>query len=549
MVKEEGRNFRGGNLPLEDPLVVINGNYEVLSVNDAAIKLFGPPENKPCYKYLYGFDKPCGEEPGFSCPLCKEDVKFAVRYAVTKEGLKKFFVRFYTLKGNGSLRVAELLLPYGEVVDLFQKYPLDEGTTRDGVYLSKQEFEDLLVELLEKRKKTFYLITVNIKKLKFINEIYGIPAGDAVIKAVEAVFSRLSADYDFKFTQLAGGFFVVFVDKSLEEILQFERLLLKEFRHLKVRYLEHEIYPKITVTTVEVDPALIRDIKTLYKLIFYAEKVREEEELFHLLGKDQKRILEFLQRKEQLTAKLQRFLVENRITYHLQPIVNLKTDEVSHFEVLMRFRENGTVVSAGKFIDLIYELGLMVDFDLKMLDLLEGDLEKLALLRKPVFINVSAEDLKLLNYRNRLNEFLTRAHEKGVVVYLELTEQTVFDEWGFLEFLAKKHALEFAIDDFGTGYSSLKVVTDLAAKKITKLLKLDISLVSNYLENPYTKALIDTIIEFAGRFDIDIVGEGIETEELYRALKEAGLTYGQGYYFSKPLPLEEAIKKYAPSTG
>ncbi len=77
---------------------------------------------------------------------------------------------------------------------------------------------------------------------------------------------------------------------------------------------------------------------------------------------------------------------------------------------------------------------------------------------------------------------------------------------------------------------------------LTLSVKIDCSLVKNYLTNRYIKAITDGVISFAKNADLKTIGECIETREQMEALKEAGLNYGQGWFFYKPMPLEEAIK-------
>jgi len=256
-------------------------------------------------------------------------------------------------------------------------------------------------------------------------------------------------------------------------------------------------------------------------------------------------VIKFLQKKEDATQKIQEFLSNDLITFHLQPIVDLKTKEVSHFEVLMRFIEDGKEVSAGKYIDLIYELGLIVEFDLKLLQRLKEKLNELQKLKRPLYINVSSEDLKLAVYRNHLKDLLTSFKRANITVQLELTEQAIFQEWDFIEILAKEEGLKLVIDDFGTGYSSLKLVSDLVSKNISDTLKVDMSLTKDYFKNPYTEALVNSILAFTSLSGIKTVIEGIETEEQYQIFKGLGATYGQGWYFYKPMPLDEALKLFA----
>ncbi len=532
-------SFEGLDLIL-DPVVVIGGDYRVLYANKVARELFGEDLKKSCYSYIYGFNEPCWKYAGYHCPIKdrEEGIKkeLFVQYVRVKDNFVKKIVREYCLDGT----FVELYLPYEEFVEAIKEYP-SYPRKKDDVYLSKGEFETLLNKLLAE-KKHFYLITVNIKKLKYINEIYGIPAGDLVIKAVEQVLSKLSSKYKFKFAQVAGGYFIIFLDQNLEQIEKFERELLDEFKKVNVLYMGKDIYPRISITTIEVFPQMVKNLKLLYKLIFYAERVRDTREIFHLLESGQREIIEFLQRKEELTQKLQKFIKEDSVLFYLQPVVDMETLEISHFEILMRFKEDGKIVSAGKYIDIIYELGLIVDFDLKLLEKLEERIEDLKKLRRPIFLNVSAEDLKVMNYRRKLKALIERFQREACPVYLELTEQVVFQEWDFIETLAEEYGLRIAVDDFGSGYSSLKLVADLVSKKISDTVKIDMSLTRDYLKNPYTRAMVDSLALFSEKANVHLIAEGIENEELYEALKAAGIKYGQGWHFYKPMPLEEALK-------
>jgi len=537
--------FEGLDLLL-DPIVVVDKNYRVLFTNKKAKEIFGEPnDNQPCYRYIFGFQEPCWNYSGYVCPIKEAKSKEGkwvvsfVNYLPLKGKYVKHLIREYIHKEL----FLECFLPLDEIVGIVKSRFPSQGKT-DNLYLSKEEFEALLNRLLEAGKR-FYLIAVNIKRLKYINEIYGIAAGDLTIRAVEQAISKLTAKYAFKFTQIVGGYFLIFLDQPLDVIEKFELELLKEFKKLQVFYFGHNIKPRITITTVEIAPKNINTLKLIYKMVFYAEKVRNEKDIFHLLEPSQREVIEFLQKKEDATQKIQAFLSNDLITFHLQPIVDLKTKEVSHFEVLMRFIEDGKEVSAGKYIDLIYELGLIVDFDLKLLQRLKEKLHELQKLKRPLYINVSSEDLKLAVYRNHLKELLTSFKRANITVQLELTEQAIFQEWDFIEILAKEEGLKLVIDDFGTGYSSLKLVSDLVSQNISDTLKIDMSLTKDYFKNPYTEALVNSILAFTSLSGIKTVVEGIEREEQYQIFKGLGATYGQGWYFYKPMPLEEALKFFA----
>jgi len=525
---------------LLDPVVVIDKDYRIVFANKGAKELFGnPQENQKCYSYIFGFEKPCWNYAGYTCPIkhCSKHKK-ACTLAValnTKESLQKKLVRQY--KTNGLF--VELYMPLDELKKVTEQ--TKKFSFKDNVYLTKEEFERLLIHLLKQGKK-FLLTAINIKKLRYINEIYGIPAGDLVIKAVEQVLGRLATKYKFKFSQVAGGYFVLIPYMDFETVEKFEKAILKQFLKVEITYLSSRIRPRIRITTVEINPQRIKRLSEIYKLLLFAEKKAGGLAVAHIFEDKQEEFLELLRRKEEAIRHLYKFLEERKITFYLQPIVSLKDGTISHYEVLMRFLENGKVVSAGTYIDLIYELGLIAEFDTLLLELLGERIGELSLLGKPIFINISDEDLRLFSYRRKLKKLLSEFADRGIPISLEITEQTLFKEWEFIEALARDYNLKFVIDDFGSGYSSLKMVADIVAKGLGNYLKLDCSLVKNYLTNPYIKAMVDGIVSFTRNTHLKTVAECVENEEIKEALRKAGIDYGQGWYFYKPMPLEEALK-------
>jgi EAL domain-containing protein (putative c-di-GMP-specific phosphodiesterase class I) len=195
---------------------------------------------------------------------------------------------------------------------------------------------------------------------------------------------------------------------------------------------------------------------------------------------------------------------------------------------------------------LIYELNLITDFNLKVLDKLVEYLPILKKAGKKVFVNVSSIDLKKLNFRQKLIETIITFQNEGLDLGIELTEQAVFEDYEFLEFLNQGLGIKFAIDDFGTGYSSLKMVIDLFSKGLISAIKLDCTLVKSYFESEGARALITSIVEFTKMFNLETIAECVETKEHVDTLRKLGVTHGQGWYFYKALPvweLPEVAKK------
>ena len=155
-----------------------------------------------------------------------------------------------------------------------------------------------------------------------------------------------------------------------------------------------------------------------------------------------------------------------------------------------------------------------------------------------VSINLSFEDIeneKIKRYLSQLNESILR------YITFEILESESVKSYdkvnGFISFVKEKGA-KIAIDDFGSGYSNFIQILKLHSDYI----KIDGSLVERVKEDKY-KDIIKFIVEFSQKFNIKTVAEFVENEEIFEILKNLGVEDFQGYYFCKPQPLENIIKK------
>jgi EAL domain-containing protein (putative c-di-GMP-specific phosphodiesterase class I) len=121
---------------------------------------------------------------------------------------------------------------------------------------------------------------------------------------------------------------------------------------------------------------------------------------------------------------------------------------------------------------------------------------------------------------------------------LEITESILIEDSNVIAKLIgriRSLGVEIAIDDFGTGYSSMSYLHQFAFD----CLKIDQSFVSRFLDNHKSEAIVSAIIRLAGGFDVPLVAEGVETAEQAQRLLELGCQRAQGYYFGRPIPLED----------
>ena len=149
-----------------------------------------------------------------------------------------------------------------------------------------------------------------------------------------------------------------------------------------------------------------------------------------------------------------------------------------------------------------------------------------------VSINVSPETV----LSGRVGPMLDAARRPGII--LEVTEHARVDDYAALrDALAElRPYARIAIDDVGAGYSSLRHIIALEPD----ILKLDMSLTRDVDRDPARRALAGAMVNFASRIGASIVAEGIERKEESDVLRDLGITYGQGYLFSRPMPLVAA---------
>jgi len=242
----------------------------------------------------------------------------------------------------------------------------------------------------------------------------------------------------------------------------------------------------------------------------------------------------------QMETDLRRAVERQEFLIHYQPIVTLENGRLRGFEALVRWQhpEHG-LVSPAKFIPIAEETGLIVNIGQWVLEeacrqMREWQQQYAAGLELQMSVNLSSKQFIQPNLIGKIGETLKRTGLDPRNLKLEITESVVMENVDIATNMLRQIralGIELSIDDFGTGYSSLSYLHRFPLNT----LKIDRSFVIHMTGNSENTEIVRTIVMLAKTLGMDVIAEGVETQEQLAQLWALDCKYGQGYFFSKPV--------------
>ena len=415
----------------------------------------------------------------------------------------------------------------------------DELTGLPNRALFHERLAQVLLEAQRERRSTAVAVA-NIRRFRQVNEIFGREAGDALLREL-AQRVRASCPERENVARTAGDAFAFILPATGEPAEIAARVEACLQAALRQPFAIGGSEVRIAVTTgVAVCPPDGPDAETLFRNAEAAKKkarVSGDRMLFY-----QPEMNASVAETLLLESRLHRAIENEEFELHYQPKVAAATGRVTGLEALIRWRdaERG-LVQPAKFIPLLEETGMILGVGAWAIRkaLTESRNWRLAHdgpLR--IAVNVSPLQLKQPDFVDTVRRAIEGLGAAAAQLDLEITESMVMDDVeGNVRKLRELRdmGIKIAVDDFGTGYSSLAYLTRLPVGA----LKIDRSFVATMMSDAQHMTLVSTIISLGRALDLEVIAEGVETEDQATLLRLLKCDQLQGYLYSKPLPAAE----------
>ena len=252
-----------------------------------------------------------------------------------------------------------------------------------------------------------------------------------------------------------------------------------------------------------------------------------------------------LKKQQYVVDHIDEAIEKEYIQVYYQPVIRVNSGEVCGYEALVRWKDPRLgMLSPGDFIETLEQFHLIHLVDKYVIRRVCKDYVMLKEAGKPVVpvsINISRLDFELCDIFGKVEETRAEYDVPRNMIDLEITESALNDNVGFIKSECdkmRKLGYHIWLDDFGSGYSSLNTIVEYPFD----VMKLDLVFLRSLDKNPKTKKLMGYIISGARGMGLSPLCEGVETETHFEILKELGCERAQGYFFGKPMPLEEALE-------
>lgn len=396
-----------------------------------------------------------------------------------------------------------------------------------------RQLEERLPSILPEE---YCLIYLDVYKFKLINEMFGYEKGNELLCTIADELHQLTKQYNGLCGRISGDKFILFIPHKEGVIHLFDarKEYVKKILPIEI-YLYYGVYViKDTMIPVNrmIDCAQLaqKAVKGNYDnyVSYYNEQIKQQ-----------------IVKEQEIISSMTQALENGEFIIYLQPQYNYKERRISGAEALVRWKhpEKG-LIPPGDFIPVFETNGFIIKLD-------ENVWEQVCkLLRKwldegktplPISVNVSRADLLKGCVAEKMTGLIEKYGLTPDMIRVEVTESAYMDNPQQLIMEIDKlrdSGLLVEMDDFGSGYSSLNMLKDVPIQ----VLKTDLKFLAGSGIETRKEHILDSIISMAHQMGMFVIAEGVETKEQADYLLKLNCEHMQGFYFSRPVPVDEFEK-------
>lgn len=405
-------------------------------------------------------------------------------------------------------------------------------------------FRKKAADIINQNRETPFLIyRFDILNFRYINEAYGHSKADAVLKACVQEFKRIYSDNELC-VRINSDHFLALVINSAERKNNYQAYTKAIGECARVNEVRYPIRLRMGIYQVRKDDydidIMIDHANAARKSMTGNEKVLE--------ATYSEKIVSNMKKVDAIESQMQSAIINDEFKIYLQPKWDIVNDCLVGAEALVRWiKKDGSMIYPSDFIPLFETNGFIEKLDFHMLEMLCKRLRDLEQDEKYKLVPISINQSRILinnpDYVKNVEKVISRYNTNVKNLEIEITETVFFDEKNkMIEVVnqLKELGLNLAMDDFGSGYSSLNILRDIPFD----ILKIDREFVSESVASKSSIIIMQKIIEMANGLEIKVICEGVETKEQIDTLRDLGCTMVQGYYYDKPIPMDDFLEKY-----
>lgn len=414
---------------------------------------------------------------------------------------------------------------------------LEYYATRDPLttFYNQRVFRDILeneIVRADRHNYSFGLFVIDCDNFKVINDRYGHSFGDQYLQAFANTLELAKRPEDVV-ARFGGDEFAVIIPECNEkEAHEVAKSIRSAIEILKIQTEQKAQVQATASIGAAMYPNHAKTAKELFNIadaMMYRSKKNGKNAITF---PEQNDILKVFKETEEKTILVLDAIKHNKIIPHFQPIINIENSQINIHELLMRIEIENNLISAGEFIEIAENIGVINSMDYIVIELAFKEIKKTNY-DGILFVNLSPKSLIVGEFIDKINNLANKYKIDKSKIVFEITERETVKNFVLLEKFVQNLKLQgfsFAIDDFGSGFSTFHYIKKFPIDYI----KIDGDFIVNIDKDEKDMAFVKSIVSLAKELSVKTVAEYVENKETIEHLKNMGVDFAQGYYIGRP---------------